>query len=108
MLRRPILDRTFRFYAPRTDFLRETIKLDALPGRENTFYAPGTDLQQLSAISSHAHVVLSTKASSPAKGAKDRISFKAKSQARAAQSETFYVTVYTHALRVKPVETWQV
>ena len=108
VLRRPVLDRTFRFYAPPTDVLRETIKLGSLPGREQTFYAPGRSLQQLFAISSHAHVVLTTRNSSGPAGSRDCISLKTKSQARTAQSETFYVTLYTDTLRVNPLETWQV
>lgn len=108
VLRRPVLDRTFRFYAPHTDVLRETIKLDSLPGREHTFFSPGTNLQQLFAISSYAHVVLTTRNATGAAGSRDCISLKTKSQARTAQSETFYITLYTDALRVKPLEIWQV
>jgi hypothetical protein len=108
VLRRPVLDRTFRFYAPHTDVLRETIWLDSLPGRHHTFYAPGQNLQQLSAISSHAHVVLTTRNAAGAAGSRDCISLKTKSQACTPQSETFYITFYADVLKVCPLETWQV
>lgn len=108
VMRRPIIDRTFRFYAPKNDFLRETVKLDALPGREHTLYASGVDLRELVAVGSHSHVILTTKASSPGHGAKDRLSIKAKSHARSAQSETFSITLYATSARVKPLEFWQV
>ena len=111
--RRLVIDRTFRFYAPRSDVLRETIKLDSLPGREHTFFAPGVDLRRLDAVSSHRHVALTVKSSERSDGESgvgvhDRVVIKAKSAARAAQSETFYVTLYTDLRQVKPTETWQV
>ena len=106
--RRLVIDRTFRFYAPRTDFLRETVKLDALPGRGHSFYTPGVDLRQLEAVSSHRHVVLQTKGSAAGQAAHERVVIRAKSAARAAQSETFYVTLYTDARQAVPTETWQV
>jgi hypothetical protein len=106
--RRLVIDRTFRFYAPRTALLRETVRLDALPGREHSFYAAGADLRQLEAISSHRHVVLHTKCSDGGRAEHDRIVIKAKSAARAAQSEMFYVTLYTDARQAVPTETWQI
>jgi hypothetical protein len=107
-VRRLVVDRTFRFYAPRTDFLRECVKLDALPGSNYSFYAPGVNLRQLEAISSHRHVVLNTKCSNTARGEQDHVVIKAKSAARAAHSETFYITLYTDSLQAVPTETWQV
>lgn len=108
VMRRPVVDRTFRFYAPRNDFLRETVCLDALPGREHTFYAAGVDLRQLVAVGSHAHVILTTKASCPGQGSRDRVIIKAKSHMRSAQSETFNITLFATDRRIKPLEFWQV
>lgn len=106
--RRLVIDRTFRFYAPRADILRETVCLDALPGRECSLYAPGCKLQQLEAVSSHRHVQLRTKCSDASSAERDRVEMKAKSAAKAAQSEAFYVTLYADQHQAVPVETWQV
>lgn len=84
------------------------IRLDALPGRESSFYEARCDLKQLVAVSSHPDVVLSTKASHASTAAHDRVTIKAKSQHKNEASQRFYITLYGDAKQARPVETWQV
>lgn len=108
LVRRLVVDRTFRFYAARNAFLTQRILLSALPGCKHSFYAPGQHLRSLEAICSHRHVVLSTKSSDASRGDKDQILIKAKSVDGGTRSESFYITLYTDARRAIPTETWEV
>jgi hypothetical protein len=108
LLRRLVVDRTFRFHAPRTEFLERTIALDALPGSSGTLFANGVNLRHLVAICSHSHVILNTKCSQGATCVRDRVSIKAKSRARAAQSVTFHITLYADKVQAVPIESWKV
>jgi hypothetical protein len=108
LVQKPVVDRTFRFYASRADVLRHAIRLDSLPGRHYSFYAPGVDLQGLSAVSALAEVAAEVKHTASATSEHCFVCLTAKSAGKAAKSCTCYITLYADAWRAKPLETWQV
>jgi hypothetical protein len=108
LVRRPAVDRTFRFYASRADVLRRAIRLDSLPGRHHSFYAPGVNLHMLTAVSAIPEVAVDINHMASGTSEHCYVCIKAKSAAKAAQSCTSYITLYADAKQAIPLEIWQV
>lgn len=107
-LRRPVIDRTFRFHAARTELLRERVHVASLPAREHTFDAPAFDRRALSAVCTHPDVVVAVQPAKAGEAQGAAVLIKAKSPTRTARTDSLLVALFADRRQAQPIEIWQV
>lgn len=107
-VRRPVIDRTFRFHAARTDLLRERVPLAALPAREHTFYDQSVDHCDLSVVCTHPEVVVEVQPAKAGEAERSQVLIKAKSPTRTARTDSLLIALFADSRQAQPLEIWQV